>query len=480
MLLMTEDKYNDSFADCKFDYDFVGDGLSMDIDSLIRILEEKSDDPQQSNPEDPSPRNMSQRDSGLESFQFQRDSPSLGLISADSFDYHGNLEPSPVQTSSASLKDWSACQGTSYTDRDEMSLLEMPSCSTSSFIEIDGNHVLDHRDNLNFDLVDDETSLLSINTKEEFDYKNALQSPADENTNRTFDQYGDFLINSVTSLEAPDIEVARSVEFCSFDAAMSSHNLTSNKPIIYHGSDMVSDVSGPSSVIPHYMNGNDPYFADSSMQHLPGSFNFMFEENKAGEVLEFPTESACSSSRTMYAQGRTDNGSVSQLSMTAFSDVKPLHCEGDRNGRVLPAYRKFSYIATDERIDEKRSVQPLPHSHPCISKNSQAVFVKNEDNKFITSGNIFSQSAEPLKLNEANLRKYTGRDADSLDEASKHSPDIYSSISNQEFMGFGKDARHDISLNVSSKSFFGDEHLNVASSEQYFPVLAQLLQPRGS
>ncbi|XP_038995167.1 helicase-like transcription factor CHR28 isoform X2 [Hibiscus syriacus] len=464
MLLMAEDKYNDSFADCKFNDDFAGDGLSMDIDSLIRILEERSDDPPQSNPKDLSPRNMSQRNSGLQSIQFQSDSPSLGFTSGGSFDYHGNLEPSPVQTSSASLKEWSACQGTSYRERAEMSLLEMPSCSTtSSFTEIDGNHVLDHGDNLNFDLVDDETSLWSINTKVEFDFKNALQRPADENTNITFDQYGDFLTNSVTSLEAPDIEVARSVEFSSFDAAMSSHNLTSNKSIIYHGSDMVSDVSGPSSVIPHYMNGNDPYFADSSMQHLRGSFNFMFEENKEGEVLEFPTESAYSSSRTIYAQGRTDNGSVSQLSMTAFSDVKPLHCQGDGNGRVLPAYSKFSYIAADERIDEKRSVQSFPHSHPRTSENSQVVFVKNEHNKLITSGNIFSDSAEPL--NEANLRKYNGRDADSLDEALKHSPDIYSSISNQEFMVFGKDARHDI--NVSSKSLFGDDHLNLAS-EQYF------------
>ncbi|GMI72799.1 hypothetical protein HRI_000949200 [Hibiscus trionum] len=531
--MMSEDNYNDSLADCKFDDDFSGDGLSMDIDSLFRILEEKSDDPPQSNPEDPSLRNLSQRDSVLESIQFQSDSPPSGFTFGGSFDYHGNLEPSAcdrslVQTSSASLKEWTASQGTSYTERAEMSMLEMPSCSTaSSFTEIDGNHVLDHGDNLTFDLVDERTGLRSMNTKEEFGYKNALHSPADENTNITFDQYGDFLTNPVASLEAPDIKVARSVEYSSFNGDMTSHNLSSNKSTIYHGSDIVSDVSGP-SVNFHYMNGGDPYFADSSMQHSLDSFSFMFEESKEGEVLEFPTESACSSSRTMYAHGRTDNGSVSQLSMTGFSDVKPLLFEGEGNGRVLPAYRKFSYIASDKLIDgkrsvqpfpqshpyisknnqavyddkrsvqpfpyshpctskdnqavydDKRSVQPFPHSHPCISKNKQAVSVKYEDNTLITSGNIFSHSAEPL--NEASLRKYTDRIADSssLDEASKQSSDIYSSISNQEFMDFGKDAHHDINLNVSSRSFFGDEHLNLASSEEYFssahPVTSTKMQ----
>ncbi|GMJ14659.1 SNF2-RING-HELICASE-LIKE 4, embryo sac development arrest 16 [Hibiscus trionum] len=470
---MGEDDYNDSLADCKFGDDFAGDGLSMDIDSLIRIIEEKSDPPQ-GNPEDPSLRNMPEGDSVLESIQFRSESPSSGFTFGGSFDSHGNLEPSTrdssqVQTLSASLKEWSAFQGASYTERVEMSLPEIPSCSTaSSFTAIDDNRVFDHGDNLNFDLVDNKTGLWSMNTKEEFDHKNALRSPADENTNITFDQYGDFLTNTVATLEAPDIKVARSVEFSSLDADMGSHNLTSNKPTIFHGSDIVSDVSGPCSVIPYYMNGNDPYFADSSMQDSPDSFNFMFEESKEGEVLEFPTESACSSSRTIYAQGRTDNGSASQLSMTGFSDVKPLHFEGEGNERVLPAYRKFPYVGTDELIDEKRTVQPFPHSHPCISENKQAVYIKNEDNKLITSGSIFSHSAEPL--NEASLRKYTNRVANSssLDEDSKQSFDIYSSLCKQEFMVFGKDAHHDINLNVSSKSFFSNEHLNLASSEQYF------------
>ncbi|KAL4368957.1 hypothetical protein GQ457_05G029520 [Hibiscus cannabinus] len=467
---MGEDNYKDSLADCKFGDDFAGDGLSMDFDSLIHILDEKSDPPQ-GIPEDPSLRNMSQGDSVLESIQFQSESPSsFGA----SFDYHGNLEPSmrdhsPVQTHSASFEEWSACQGTPYTEKVEMSLPEIPSCSTaSSFTEIDDNHVFDHGDNLNFDLVDNKTGLWSMDTEEEFDYKNALDSPADENTNITFDQNGDFLTNTVATLEAPDIKVARSVEFSSFDADMSSHNLTSNKSTIYHGSDIVSDVSGPCSVIPYYMNGNDPFFADSSMQDSPGSFNFMFEESKEGEVLEFPTESACSSSRTIYAQGRTDNGCASQLSVTGFSDVKTLHFEGEGNESALPDYRKFPYIGTDELIDDKRSLQPFPHSHPCISENKQAVYIKNEDNELITSGNIFSHSAEPL--NEVSLREFTNRVADSssLDEASKQLLDIYSSISKQEFMFFHKDAHHDINLNVSSKSFFSDEHLNLASSEQYF------------
>ncbi|MBA0747970.1 hypothetical protein Gogos_004829 [Gossypium gossypioides] len=445
MLMMGEDNRNDSFgilssgdlsADYKFD-DFVGDGMCIDLDSINRILEENSDPPQ-SNPEDPSLRNMSQGDSDLESIQFQSESPCSGFTFADclrnnsddsdaragptggSFYYHGNLELSahncsPVQTSSASFKEWSAiCQGTSYRER-----VEIPSCSTaSSFSEIDGNHVLDHGDNLRFDLVDDKTSSLFMNTKEEFGYKNALHCPADENTNLIFEQYD------------------------------------------------------PCSVISCYMNGDDAYFADSSMQHSPGSLNFMFEESKEGEVVEFPTESASSSSRIIFnSQGEIDNRSVSQLSMNGFSDVKKLHFEGEGNGHVLPAYGKFSYTANDGLFDDKGSLQPFTHSQPHISNNKQAVYGKNEDNELITSGNIFSHSAE--SLDEANWRKSTNRVAESLslDEASKQSSDIYPSVSNQDFMVNGKDAHHhnhDINLNVSRQSFFSEGHLNLTSPENYF------------
>ncbi|KAB2078088.1 hypothetical protein ES319_A06G137700v1 [Gossypium barbadense] len=457
MLMMGEDNRNDSFgilssgdlsADYKFD-DFVGDGMCIDLDSINRILEENSDPPQ-SNPEEPSLRNMSQGDSDLESIQLQSESPCSGFTFADclrnnsddsdaragsaggSFYYHGNLELSahdcsPVQTSSASFKEWSAiCQGTSYRER-----VEIPSCSTaSSFSEIDGNHVLDHGDNLRFDLVDDKTSSLFMNTREEFGYKNALHSPADENTNLIFDQYD------------------------------------------------------PCSVISCYMNGDDAYFADSSMQHSPGSLNFMFDESKEGEVVEFPTESACSSSRIIFnSQGEIDNRSVSQLSMNGFSDVKKHHFEGEGNGHVLPAYGKFSYTANDGLFDDKGSLQPFTHSQPCISNNKQAVYGKNEDNKLITSGNIFSHSAEPL--DEASWRKSTNRVAESLslDEASKQSSDIYPSISNQDFVVNGKDAHHynhDINLNVSSQSFFSERHLNLTSPEQYFsgayPITSSKMQ----
>ena len=101
-----------------------------------------------------------------------------------SCDYHGKLESSahdysPVQTSSASFKEWCPFgQGTSYTGRVEMSLLEMPSCSTaSSFAEMDGNHLLDRIDHLNFDLVDNRTGIQFKNSAEEFDCKSMLATP---------------------------------------------------------------------------------------------------------------------------------------------------------------------------------------------------------------------------------------------------------------------------------------------------------------
>ncbi|XVF25859.1 hypothetical protein REPUB_Repub13aG0250200 [Reevesia pubescens] len=501
MLMMGEDNYNDSSGFLpssddpsvvyNFD-DFAADGLCMDLDNFNRILEENSDPPQ-SNPVDPSFRNLLQGGSAPKSVQFQSESPSTGFSFGDllrhnseasdamtglvggSFDYHGKLEPSahdcsPLQTPSASFKEWFPI-GQGYTERVAMSLLEMPSCSTaSSFAEIDGNHVLDRGDNLNFDLVDNKSDVKFKKTTEEFDYKNAFHSPSVENTNLIFYHYGDFLTNTVETLEAPENKVAKSMEFSSFDADMTSQNVTSNESTICHGSDIVSDVSDPCSVIPHYMNGDDGYFADSSTNHWPGPLNFMYEESKEGELVEFPSESACSSSRIIFnAQGGTNNRSVSQLSMTGFSDVKQQHFVGEGNGHVLPACGNLSNVANDALFDDKGSVQPFNHSQPCISNNKQAVSLKNEDNKLITSGNIFFRSAEVL--DQAIWRKSTNRVDDSLsvDEDSKQSlSDISPSISNQDFMFNGKDSHHDIKLNDSSQSSLSGGHLNLTSSEQYF------------
>ncbi|XWS19554.1 hypothetical protein CRYUN_Cryun31cG0025300 [Craigia yunnanensis] len=380
-----------------------------------------------------------------------------------SVDYHGKLERSahncsPVQTSSASFKEWFPNgQGTSFSERVEMSLLEIPSSSTaSSFAEIDGNHILDHGDNLNFDLLDNRTGIQFKNAAEEFDCKNALHS-----------LHGDFLTNTLETLEAPENKVAMSMEFSSFDDDKTSHNIISNESTICNGSDIISDVSDPCSVIPHFMKGNDAYFADSSTYYWSSSLNFKFEESKEGEIVEFPTERACSSSRIIFnAQVGTDNRSVSQLLMTDFSDVKQKHFEGRGNAHVLPACGDLSYIANEGLFDYKGSVQPFNHSQPCISNNKQAVCVKNEDNNLISSGNIFGHSAEAL--DEASWRKSTNR----VDEDSKQSlSDISTSISNQEFIVNGKDAHHyhqDINLNVSSQSSLGGGHLNLTSSEGFF------------
>ncbi|WRX27929.1 SNF2 [Theobroma cacao] len=494
MLMMGEDIGNDSSGflprgdpstDDKFD-DLVSDSLCIDLDTFNRILEENSD-PLQRNPDDPSGRNMLQGDSAPVSIHFQsgfqlfKELPSSGFGFEDllrysseasdaragsvggSFDFHGKLESSaqncsPVQTSSASFKEWFPIgQGTSYTEGVGMSLLEMPSCSTaSSFAEIDGNHVLDRRDNLNFDLVDNRTGIQFKNTSDEFDYKNALFSPDAENINLIYEHSGDYRINTLQTLEATENDVARSVEFPSFGADMSSHNVTSIESTICHGSDVISDFSDPSSVILHRATGDDACFADCSTHYLPSSQNFMFEESMEGEVVEFPTESACSSSRIIFnAQGGTDNRSMSGLSMTHFSDVKRQYFEGKGNGHISPACGNLSYIANDGCFDGKGSVQPFDHSHSCISNN------------------ILFHSAEAL--DKTSWVKSTNRADDSLsvDEDSKHSlSDISPSISNQEFTVNGKDAPQyyqDINLNVSSHSSLGGGgHLNLTSSEQYF------------
>ncbi|XVF87540.1 hypothetical protein PTKIN_Ptkin18bG0128400 [Pterospermum kingtungense] len=477
MLMMEGDNYNVSSgflpsggpsADYEFD-DIDADGLCIDLDVINRILEENHRPPQ-NNAEDPSV-----GDSAPESIHFQSELPSSGFTFVDllrcdsevsdakegsldvSVDYLGKLECSAqdcslVQTSSASFKEWFPNgQGTSYAERDGMPLLQMLSCSTtSSFAEIDGNHVLDHGDNLNFDLVNNRTDTQFKNTAEKFDDKNALHSPAVENINSIFSHYGDFLTNSLETLEALQNKVARSMEFSSFDDGTTSRNIASNESTICRGSDIVSDVSNHCSVIPHYMKGEDAYF--------------VFEESKEDEVVEFPTESACSSSGIIFnALDRTDSRSVPQFSVTDFSDVKQQHLVGEENGHLLPTCGSFPYVANGGLFYEKGSVQRFNHSQPFNSNNKQA------DNKLISSGNIFSY---PLgALDEAGWRKPTNRVDDSLsvDGDSKQSLSVISPyISNEKFMVNGKDSHHSYQdiLNVSIQSSLSCGHL-ITSSEPF-------------
>ncbi|XP_039064704.1 uncharacterized protein LOC120209889 [Hibiscus syriacus] len=190
MLMMGEgNSYNDSpgyltTGDPSADFDF--DALSIDLDEINRILEENSGS-LQSKAEDPSFR--TQGGSALESNQFQSgySSETSGARAGSvggSFDYQRKLEPhshdcSVVQTSSASFEDWfSIAQLTTYTERVNMSLPEMPSCSTaSSFVEIDNNHVLDCGDNLNFDLVDNRNGTEPKDTAADFHKESMLVIP---------------------------------------------------------------------------------------------------------------------------------------------------------------------------------------------------------------------------------------------------------------------------------------------------------------
>ncbi|MBA0720376.1 hypothetical protein Golax_007998 [Gossypium laxum] len=480
MMMTGEDNYNGSSGFLPTGYpsaDFEFDGLSIDLDDFNRILEETPGS-LQSNPVDPSFRNMSQGESAPETNQFQSELLSSEFAFGDLlrypseasdaragslgglFDYHRELElpahDSLVQTSSASFQDFfSTGKGTSYTERGQMSVLQIPSCSTaSSFAEIDHNLVLDHGDNLNFDLVDNRNGTESKNIAEEFDNKNALHDLSVENMNFVFDNCGAIITNTLETPEAPENEVAMPMEFSSVDANLTSHNVTSNESSFCHGSDIVSDVSDPCSVLPNCMNGDVGYFAHSSMHCWYNSSNFMFKESKEGEVIEFPTESACSSSRMIFHdQGRTNNGSVPQLSLTDFSDVKQQHFDVKGNGHILSACGKLSYTANDGLFDDNGSVQPF---------NRIAFCAKNEYDKFVTPGNI-CHSTEGF--DRAGWSKSINR-VDSLEESKQFLSDV-PPISKRVLMVNGKDAHHshqDINLTVSSQTSLGGVHL-----EQYLP-----------
>ncbi|KAL1099604.1 hypothetical protein V6Z11_D05G174000 [Gossypium hirsutum] len=240
-----------------------------------------------------------------------------------------------------------------------MSVLQIPSCSTaSSFAEIDHNLVLDHGDNLNFDLVDNRNGTESKNIAEEFDNKNALHDLSVENMNFVFDNCGAILTNTLETPEAPENE------------------------------------------------------------------------------------------------GRTNNGSVPQLSLTDFSDVKQQHFDVKGNGHILSACGKLSYTANNRLFDDNGSVQPF---------NRIAFCAKNEYDKFVTPGNIFCHSTEGF--DRAGWSKSINR-VDSLEESKQFLSDV-PPISKKVLMVNGKDAHHspqDINLTVSTQTSLGGVHL-----EQYLP-----------
>lgn len=185
----------------------------------------------------------------------------------------------------------------------------------------------------------------------------ALHSPVVENINLISGRYGDFLNSTLETVEAPENQVVRSMEFSSSDADMTSHNVTSNESTICHGSDLFSDVSDPLSAMHPYMNVDDACFADSPMHPL----------------------------------------SASQLSMAYLF-------EGEGNGHVLPACGNFSYIANDGFFNDKGSVQPFNRSQPPISNQEfmvkdahqyhQDINLNVSSQSFIGGGHLNLKSSE--------------------------------------------------------------------------------------
>lgn len=486
-------------------------GLSIDMDTLLGILEEeKEPDRVKSSPGDLLLRNSSQDDSAQDvgshsNLQLQSgfkgdvrdivacppyDLETSGAGSGGLGDSSSKLEPteqkcSPLQTCSASFSDWfHQTSGTCRSERVGISQFETPGCSTaSSFSEGDGYHFLDHRNTLDFDVLGGKAGIHFGHVRSQIDSKSVDASPSSimENFGEKYGHCGASVGNRLGS-SVPESNLCTFVDVPYTDAEVSSHNVTSTDSTICHSSEIISD-DDYYSAMPCYIKTGDTIFGDLS------SFNFQHflsnEEtatNPKDEVGEFPTENACSSSRmVLNAQGGPCNGSVLKVPVIDYLDAKR-QCEDSKN--VSPIYgNSLSNITLG---DGKGFTQPFTYSHSHSSRTKQTVCVKDEGNdELLSSRSTVSGSVEPVdEVVSRNSSYHDGSNSFPFKDSRQSFIDLSPSFLSQNHVVHAKEEREDLILESkrprfcqeisdgsSSRSPIDGRHLslNLNGSRQYFP-----------
>lgn len=486
-------------------------GLSIDMDTLLGILEEeKEPDRVKSSPGDLLLRNSSQDDSAQDvgshsNLQLQSgfkgdvrdivayppyDLETSGAGSGGLRDSSSKLEPteqkcSPLQTCSASFSDWfNQTSGTCRSERVGISQFETPGCSTaSSFSEGDGYHFLDHRNTIDFDVLGGKAGIQFGHVGSQIDSKSVDASPSSimENFDEKYGHYGASVGNRLGSSVAVS-NLCTFVDVPYTDAEVSSHNVTSTDSTICHSSEIISD-DDYYSAMPCYINSGDTIFGDLS------SFNFQHflsnEEtatNPKDEVGECPTENACSSSRMfLNAQGGPGNGSVLKVPVIDYLDAKR-QCEDSKN--VSPIY---GYSLSNITLgDGKGSAQPFTYSHSNSSRMKQVVCVKDEGNdELFSSRSTVSGSVEPIdEVVSRNSSYHDGSNSFPFKNSRQSFIGLSPSLLSQNHVVHAKEEHEDLILESRrarfcqeisdgspSRSPIDGRHLslNLNGSRQYFP-----------
>lgn len=246
------------------------------------------------------------------------------------------------------------------------------------------------------------------------------------------------------------------------DGVMSSQNVTSTESTICQGYDVLRDITDHYSAMNYGMNTENTLLDDFSQHYMPGSYSSQYSlanegmiANMKDEIGEFSDASACSSSKLNLSNSKEINGgSISEVFMTDYSDVKGLNFtyEGNMSSvsgnsssdaeNCTPSYISSKEQATypkDEVTDELMA--PSSHSFEAFDE-AYNFFVDRDLNQ--SFGNLHSTSSQ-----KHNHIKYEKEDIIIASKRSRHSPDSANEISSEADIDGG--------------------YLSLSASELYFP-----------
>ncbi|KAL1210785.1 Helicase-like transcription factor CHR28 [Cardamine amara subsp. amara] len=344
-------------CDGGFEFEVDDEDLTIDIDTIYRILDEKPDSAEgsqdNSSPVDSSANelNNSQLQNGgsqMVDWLPSRDSCSLrasqpGTGVSGSFDDHVKIDPgmspSPAHTCSASLKDWfSLSQGEQPVETCGVSQSEMTSCSISSSFS-------DHDGNVAFNPVNYDVDTVSNQDEKMIDSK-------------------------FTS--TPYFE-----DVPGYGAGLGANHNSSVMSGFFHNSNSLSDSADNyvSSAQDCY-NTSGPSFSEHTPNFVQ-NFAFQFFPNKEEAVNDVDSgvseSQSDGASRMIFDRhGRVDKGSLERKPAVDFSNARGISVKSESNPSVSPAcvkpYNSFDSHLANINLDR-------PDNCSSSFQNNKAVHV---------------------------------------------------------------------------------------------------------
>ncbi|KFK40731.1 hypothetical protein AALP_AA2G033800 [Arabis alpina] len=357
-----------------FEFDDDDEDLTIDIDTIYRILDEKPDSAEGSH-ENSSPvassadelkNSQLQNGSQMVDWCPSRDSYSFGASHLEngvpgSFDDHVKMEPgmsaSPARTCSASLKDWfSLSQGEQPVETCGVSQSEMTSCSiSSSSVDRYNTSFSDHGGNVIFNPVNCDFDIVSNQDDKIIDSKSTSCSP---------------------TMVTPYFD-----EVTEYGAGLGAIHNSSVMSDFGHNSNSPSD--GADNCVSSAQNCYNTS-GTSLSEHTPNfvqNFAFQFfpsKEEAANDVESGVRE--CQSdgvSRMMFDRhGRLDNGSIGRKHAADFSSARGISFKSETHPSDSPDNKAVGLKIKPEAESEKVVYSTVPEE----DNVRDAVYASGETN----------------------------------------------------------------------------------------------------